>query len=186
MKKRRIILVGKSGAGKDHARKISESIIGTKYAVSYTTRPARENETDGLDYIFISKDKFTEMINENLWYEYVEFNGWLYGTTKEQFYGDCLIFIMTPKGLSHLPPSDRNESCVVYFDIAEDVRRERMAARGGNADTVDRRIEADRIDFENYTNYDFYISNPNYRVDDIVEIWRSISTKPIAIVNAKN
>ena len=46
---KRIILVGKAASGKDHARKVLEA-YGAKYAVSYTTRPPRENEVDAKDY----------------------------------------------------------------------------------------------------------------------------------------
>jgi guanylate kinase len=52
MEKKRLIWVGKGGSGKDHARKISENIIGAKYAVSYTSRPPREGEVEGVDKTF--------------------------------------------------------------------------------------------------------------------------------------
>jgi guanylate kinase len=178
---KRVILVGKSAAGKDHARKISENLIGAKYAVSYTTRPPREGEVHGQDYWFMTKEEFEEMIEKDMWYEHVQFNGWYYGTTKEQFYGDCNLFIMTPVGLSHVSDKDRGESAVIYFDMPEEVRRVRMIARQGNADSVDRRIEADRIDFENFDDYDFAIKNPDYRVDDIIEIWRRLGSKAVQL-----
>jgi len=58
---KRIILVGKAASGKDHLRKRFES-RGFKYAVSYTTRPPREGEIDGKDYIFISEDESKVLI----------------------------------------------------------------------------------------------------------------------------
>lgn len=179
---KRVILVGKSGAGKDHARKIFERVIGGKYAVSYTTRPARKEEEDGKDYIFLTPEQAVLMIENDQFYEWVEFNGWVYGTTKDQFFGDCFVFIMTPKGLARLSEEDRNESCVIYFDINETVRKVRMIERQGNADTINRRIEADRIDFEFYNDYDYIITNPNYRVDDMIEITRQISQELIQAV----
>jgi guanylate kinase len=172
--KRRLILVGKGGSGKDHARKISENIIGAKYAISYTTRPPREGEVDGVDYYFIPMRTFNKMINEDAWYEYVNFNGWNYGTSKEQFDNDHL-FIMTPKGLSHLSNDDRDESVVLFLDIPEDIRRERMAARSGNADSIERRLQADEADFKDFEDFDFKITNPDYRVDDIIEVWRKVN-----------
>ena len=173
--KRRLILVGKGGSGKDHARKISENIVGAKYAVSYTTRPPREGEVEGVDYFFLPMRTFNKMINEDAWYEYVTFNGWNYGTSKEQFENDDL-FIMTPKGLSHLSDKDRDESIVLYLDIPEDVRRERMSKRAGNADSIERRLKADDEDFAGFEDYDFKIENPNYRIDSIIEMWRHIDS----------
>jgi len=168
--KKRVILVGKSAAGKDHARKICQQWLGMKYQVSYTTRPPRDGEEHGVDYYFVEKTTFEEMISQNLWYEYVMFNGWYYGTSKTQMEEANSVFIMTPAGLSHLSIPDRKESIVIYFDIDEETRRARMERRGGNADSVDRRIEADRLDFETYTDYDAVINVPSYSIVDIYNI----------------
>ena len=81
---KRIILVGKAASGKDHLRKTLES-RNFKYAISYTTRPPREGEVDGRDYFFINRAKAYEMIQSGEFFEYVMFNGWLYGTSVEQW-----------------------------------------------------------------------------------------------------
>lgn len=70
----KIILVGKAASGKDHMRKILQG-RGFKYGVSYTTRPKREGEIDGEDYYFVSEQEFKSGIINELWYEWVEFNG---------------------------------------------------------------------------------------------------------------
>ena len=80
---KRIILVGCAASGKDHMRKRLEE-KGLKYAVSYTTRPPRVGEVDGKDYFFISPEAAAVMIEGGLFYEWVEFNGWIYGTTVKQ------------------------------------------------------------------------------------------------------
>ena len=178
MNKKRLILVGKAASGKDHARKICEQWLGMKYAVSYTTRPPREDEQEGKDYFFIPIREFNKMINEDKWYEYIEFNGWMYGTTREQMKTPGQVFIMTPKGLSHLTPEDRKESLVIHFEIDEEIRRSRMYGRAGNADSVERRVKADRVDFADYTDYDVMIADPYFKIGDIAEIIRKgMSTK---------
>jgi len=157
---KRIILVGRAASGKDYIRKKFEA-KGFRYAVSYTTRPPREGEVDGVDYIFISPEEAQAMIKNDDFYEYVEFNGWLYGTSRDQFdYDD--VFIMTPSGLAHVDEDSRKKSFVIFIDIDEAIRRERMASRNMPGDSVDRRIEADRKDFENFTNYDIRITNPDF------------------------
>lgn len=157
---KRIILVGRAASGKDHIRKKLED-RGFKYAVSYTTRPPRTSEVDGKDYIFISAEVAQKMIQNDEFYEYVEFNGWLYGTSREQFETDD-VFIMTPTGLSHIDEVSRKQSFVIFIDIAEDVRRQRMLARDMPGDSVERRLEADRLDFENFSNYDIRITNHDF------------------------
>jgi guanylate kinase len=157
---KRVILVGRAASGKDYIRKKFEN-RGFKYAVSYTTRPPRDGEIDGQDYIFISPEKAQEMIKNDEFYEYVEFNGWIYGTTVDQFEEDD-VFIMTPSGLAHVDEDSRKKSFVIFIDIDEAVRRKRMMERDMPGDSVERRIEADRKDFENFTNYDIRITNHDF------------------------
>ena len=157
---KRIILVGRAASGKDYIRKKLED-RGFKYAVSYTTRPPRAGEVDGKDYIFISEEVAQTMIQNDEFYEYVEFNGWLYGTSRQQFETDD-VFIMTPTGLSHVDEVSRKQSFVIFIDITEDVRRQRMLARDMPGDSVERRLEADRLDFENFSNYDIRITNHDF------------------------
>jgi guanylate kinase len=159
MLSKRIILVGKAGSGKDFARKKLES-RGYSYAISYTTRPPRDTEVDGVDYIFVTDDQFNKMINNGEFYEYVAFNGWYYGTTIDQFYTDD-IFIMTPHGISKVKEIDRKTSFIMYFDIDQDIRKERLMLRN-DADKVDRRILADEEDFKDFTDFDIRITNPDF------------------------
>lgn len=151
----RIIIAGKAASGKDFLRQRFEA-RGFKYAVSYTTRPPRPGETHGIDYFFISESNANKMIELNLFYEWVEFNGWIYGTTHQQFYQDDL-FIMTPTGIGRLLKEDRATSFIIFLDIDESVRRERLLAREMPGDSIERRLQADRLDFLNFTDFDLQI-----------------------------
>ena len=62
---KRIVLVGRAASGKDHARKKFEA-KGYKYGISYTSRPPRSNEVNGIDYHFLSKEQFEDMISKNM------------------------------------------------------------------------------------------------------------------------
>jgi dephospho-CoA kinase len=68
---------------------------------------------------------------------------------------------MTPSGISQLSTEDRSESIIVYVDIDEVTRRERMSKRR-DADDVDRRIKADEKDFLNFIDYDLSITDPAF------------------------
>ena len=157
---KRIILVGKAASGKDHLRKRFES-RGFKYAVSYTTRPPRENETYAKDYIFLSEDEAKYLIESNFFYEYVIFNGWVYGTSNSEFYSKDLL-IMTPKGISLMKPEDRKQSFVIYVDIEMSIRMMRLANRNMPGDSMTRRIKADEMDFTDFNDYDLRISNSDF------------------------
>ena len=155
------ILIGKSAAGKDHMRKVLEG-RGFIYGTSYTTRPPREDEIDGQDYYFISEKDFKNFADNNYWYEYVEFNGWFYGTSYEQFQFTCNLFIMTPKGIDAINPIDRKNCTIIYLDIPLAIRKARLEQRGDLNDKIQRRINADDIDFAGFNDYDIVINNPNF------------------------
>jgi guanylate kinase len=157
---KRIILAGPGASGKDHMRKLLES-KGFKYAVSYTTRPPRPGEVDGKDYFFLSQEQCQSMKDNDEFYEAIDFNGWTYGTSNKQFYEDD-VFIMTPSGIAHIKPEDRNTSFIMYFDIDEAIRKERLEARVMPGHSVEARLQADRDLFEGFSDFDIKITDPNF------------------------
>ena len=80
-----IVISGPSGAGKDS---IVEGVlkINSKswLSISATTRNPRGKEKDGIDYYFLTKEKFEKKINKNEFLEYAEYNGNYYGTPKDK------------------------------------------------------------------------------------------------------
>lgn len=159
--KTRIILCGKAGSGKDFFRKKLES-KGFRYGISYTTRPQREGEVDGKDYWFLSREDFLNRIEAGFFYEYVEFNGWFYGTSNVQFFVNDDVFIMTPHGISLIEPVDRKNSLIIFLDIPIEVRRERLKLRNDSSDLIERRIQADESDFSEFIDFDIRITNHNF------------------------
>ncbi len=156
-KESKIVIVGRGGSGKDFLRKKFED-RGFKYCVSYTSRPKRENEIHGKDYMFTNLEYFSNNVYK--FYEIDEFNGWKYGTLIEDFEKSNL-FIMTPRGVNNIRPVDRKRCFVIFIDPDKDVIRERLLERR-DADSVDRRIEADDKDFSDFSNYDIRITNSDF------------------------
>ena len=82
---RLLVISGPSGTGKSTvigvlmARK-----EGLEFSVSATTRAPRPGEKDGVDYYFVSRDRFNEMIENNELLEHAEFVGNCYGTPRSQ------------------------------------------------------------------------------------------------------
>lgn len=75
------VISGPSGTGKSTIRKKLLSIFPhLKFSVSYTTRPLRKEEKEGIDYHLISHKQFEEMINKGEFAEWAEVHGHLYGT----------------------------------------------------------------------------------------------------------
>ena len=76
------IISGPSGTGKST---IIEALLKKRpelrYSISYTTRPSRGNERDGVDYYFISKNAFEERMRAGDFAEWAEVHGHFYGTS---------------------------------------------------------------------------------------------------------
>lgn len=80
-----VVISGFSGAGKGTLMKSLMKEYGDSYAlsVSATTRNPRPGEMDGVDYFFVTRDKFEQMIAEDALIEYAQYVGNYYGTPKE-------------------------------------------------------------------------------------------------------
>jgi hypothetical protein len=69
---------------------------------------------------------------------------------------------MTPAGISHIKPEDRATSFIIYTDIDMSTRMIRLANRNMPGDSMDRRIEADELDFMEFNDYDLRITNEDF------------------------
>lgn len=81
-----IILTGASSVGKGKIRDLllEDKDLNLMFSISMTTRPPKEGEVDGRDYYFVSFKSFAEAIKNRELLEYTEFNGYYYGTPKNQ------------------------------------------------------------------------------------------------------
>lgn len=166
--KEKIVLVGKSSSGKDYLAKWLKS-QGLRKSVMHTTRPIREGEVNGETYHFISNESFTEMIHRDEFYEFDNFIGWYYGSTNEDFKQNQ-VFIKTPNGVSKIEPEDRKNCFIIYLDMPDEVLYERLLKRGDNNDSIERRMDADREDFKNFTDYDLRICDRDYDPEFILSL----------------
>src|SRR5688572_31433819 len=75
------IVSAPSGAGKTTlVEGLIEQVPHLRMSRSYTSRPARQGETDGVDYNFVTRDRFEQMIAAGDFLEWAEVFGNLYGT----------------------------------------------------------------------------------------------------------
>ena len=81
---RLFVLSGPSGVGKGTLRENAlKNIPNLKYSISCTTRSPRNGETDGVEYRFVSHEKFQDDIKQNLFLEYAHVHSDFYGTLKQ-------------------------------------------------------------------------------------------------------
>jgi guanylate kinase len=161
---KKIIIVAPGASGKDYLLKYLKE-QGYKVGLSCTTRPPRPEEVDGVDYHFITQEKFSEMIYNCEFLEYNMFKTWMYGNTFENFV-ENEVFVMTPNVLNVLR---RDEVYIIYLNIDEEVRRERLHRRKDKNDAVERRLKTDREDFKDFKNFDLEVIEPNFDPKTIIE-----------------
>ncbi|MDM8525185.1 guanylate kinase [Desulfococcaceae bacterium HSG8] len=78
------VISAPSGAGKTTLCKaLCERFPDIRFSISYTSRPSRADETDGVDYYFITKETFIKGIENGKWAEWAEVHGNFYGTSSE-------------------------------------------------------------------------------------------------------
>lgn len=79
-----LVLSGPSGAGKGTiCRKLLESSPELKLSISATTRQARTGEVEGVNYLFVSREEFTRMVEKAELLEWAEVYGNYYGTPSQ-------------------------------------------------------------------------------------------------------
>lgn len=158
--KGKIAIVGKAASGKDFLKKKLIS-RGMRFGVSSTTRPPREGEVHRIDYNFMSREQFERHIAFNTMLLYQEFNGEYYGITEPEF-DLCDAMILNVDVLNTMPIEMREKLFVIYLDIDDSIRIERMQARGFSTDDIIRRVKADQDQYEGFNNYDLRITNDKF------------------------
>lgn len=116
------------------------------YSVSYTTRAPRPGEVNGVDYYFISKEKFIKDIENDKWAEWAQVHGNFYGTPAEFFNKslsegrDVLLDIDIQGTIQIL---DRYADTITFFILPPslEILKKRLESRGtDSADTISARL----------------------------------------------
>ncbi|HKU63083.1 MAG TPA: guanylate kinase [Gemmatimonadales bacterium] len=80
-----LVLSAPSGGGKSSiARNLLQGRDDLGYSVSATTRPIRQNERDGVDYYFLTREEFIRRRDAGEFLEWATYGGHLYGTLRSE------------------------------------------------------------------------------------------------------
>ncbi|HBI93347.1 MAG TPA: guanylate kinase [Terrisporobacter glycolicus] len=155
-------LMGKSSSGKDTIFKEinDDKDLDLKPIISYTTRPKRINETNGVEYFFINTDELNKFEKENKVIEkrvYHTVHGdWFYGTINDgqiDLNKNNYLLITTLEAYKSLRDYFGDDKVYpFYIDIEDGIRLERALERERkqdkpNYDELCRRFLADNKDF---------------------------------------
>ncbi|MBO4847262.1 MAG: guanylate kinase Gmk3 [Lachnospiraceae bacterium] len=169
------IYIGKSGAGKDYFCK-KRVKAGSKPVVTYTTRPIRDKEVDGVDYHFVTKEEFLDMIKNNSLIEHRSYNTLFNGKPDIWYYGSPMIdpsddyscVVDLTGAMSYVKAYGSENVDVVYVSVNDDIRKSRAMMRGTfSEEEWNRRLEDD---------------NDKFSIEKLEELSKMLN-KPITIID---
>lgn len=174
------IISAPSGTGKTTIlKKIIAEMANVAFSVSHTTRVPRPDEQEGVDYFFIDKDTFADMRQQDLFLEWAEVHGNLYGTSSRA------VADVTEQGLDLILDIDvqgarqvrkKLGAKGVFIFIAPPSLEElasRLAGRSTEtAAVIATRLQNAKQEMKSITQYDYIIVNDT--IAEAVEILKSV------------
>ncbi len=178
------ILSGPSGSGKTTIGKlIRETLLDFKFAVSHTTRPARQGEQDGMDYSFVLQSDFDKMASNGEFLEWAKVHDHCYGTSFKTVRdntesGNDILVEVDVQGAETLRKN--NFPGIYIFLLPPSLAQldERLRNRGTEKEEIiHKRLEIGKAEIPKYRLYDYVLTN--YEVEDTLQ-------GLIAIIRAEN
>ena len=166
-----VILSSPSGAGKTTlTKKLQQKYNNFKISVSHTTRPPRSNEVDGVDYNFITKKKFEDLINDKEFYEYAKIFDNYCGTLKKNvdkiLKKNDIIFDIDWQGTKQLSKFKELKLVKLYLitDSKSELKKRLLNRDQNTKEEVEKRFDSFDEDVKHWNDYDYIIINKNLEV----------------------
>ena len=164
---RLFVLSGPSGVGKDAVLSIMREMDGLncRFAVTATTRPMRSGERDGVDYIFLTEDRFRALIESDGLLEWARVYGNYYGVPKRQVTnalerGENMLLKIDVQGAAtvrRMFPS----AVLIFLDPPDaDALERRLRARATESEPdLQRKLTAARAELRQAERFDWRVTN---------------------------
>lgn len=174
-----LIVSGSAGSGKSTVLTPFKSgkIEPFRFSVSATTRAPRPGEVDGKDYLFVSKERFEEMIEKGELIEHTTFNNNYYGTPKAPLEkmieeGQIVILEIEVDGAEQIMSLfDKNDLISVFLSPPDyETLEKRLRGRGTNTEAdILERLERAKVELEYAKLYSHILFNFNDRASDVTD-----------------
>ncbi len=162
-----LVISSPSGAGKTTiSHKLLEKDFGLQRSISVTNRPPRSHERDGIDYFFVSPERFEELVQQGELLEHTENHGKRYGTPRTAVEealsaGQDLLFVIDVRGAAFMRQRVRQDVVSIFVlppSIAE--QKHRLELRNeDDAATVQRRLITTQDELPYAKDYDYIVVN---------------------------
>ena len=188
------IVSAPSGAGKTTlVERLVEQIPHLRMSRSYTSRPSRAGETDGVDYNFVSRARFEEMVAAGDFLEWAPVFGNLYGTCASDTdtlleAGQDVVLVIDVQGARKVRARGVSTTMVFVMPPSFEVLEQRLRGRSKDSEAeIQRRLQVARDEVAAFAEYDYVVVNDELpaavdRLRSIViaERARLARTRPLA------
>lgn len=162
------VISAPSGAGKTTiCEQLLKNLHNLKMSISHTTRKPRTGEKNGVNYYFISKAKFKEMIEKGDFIEWAEVYGNLYGTSKKMINdllnsGNDILLDIDIQGAKNIKKI-YNKSVLIYLipPSIEELRI-RLQNRKEDSEIIKKRLNKVADEINEYKFYDYLVVNDDF------------------------
>jgi guanylate kinase len=160
------IVSAPSGAGKTTlVERLVEQTLHLRMSRSYTSRKARDGETDGVDYNFVRRDRFEAMIAAGEFLESADVFGNLYGTGRADTdrllaSGVDVVLVIDVQGARQVRTRGVETVTVFVMPPSFEVLERRLRGRSKDSEeAIQRRLQVARDEVAAFTEYDFVVVN---------------------------
>jgi guanylate kinase len=173
------IVSAPSGAGKTTlVERLVEQTPRLTMSRSYTSRAARQGEAQGVDYNFVTRDRFEQMIAEGEFLEWADVFGNLYGTCASDTEraltaGDDVVLVIDVQGARKVRRSGAAVTTVFVLPPSFTVLEQRLRGRSRDSEAdIQRRLRVARDEVAAFEDYDYLVINDE--LSSSIERLRSI------------
>jgi len=178
-----VVISGPSGVGKDSViQRMKERNLPFHFVVTATTRPPRPGERHGVDYFFVSREEFAEMIDHGELLEYALVYNDYKGIPKEQVRralasGKDVVMRVDVQGAAtvrRLAP----EAVLIFLttESEEELVRRLQKRKTESPEDLKLRIATARKELERLHEFDYVVVNREGKLDEAVDTIIAIMT----------
>jgi guanylate kinase len=173
------IVSAPSGTGKTTlAERLVQLVPDLQMSRSYTSRHARSGERDGVDYNFISRERFQEMVDAGAFLEWADVFGNFYGTARADAEalmagGKDVVLVIDVQGARQVRRRETDSVGIFVLPPSTEILESRLRGRSKDSEEqILRRLDVAREEVGEYASYDYVVIND--QLDTSVDRLRAI------------
>ena len=174
-----VVVTGPSAVGKTVLALELIKWLPLKKVITTTTRLIRPNEKRGVDYHFVSNNRFKEMINKDLLMEFIEFQGNYYGTQRKDVRNTRLnglvpLLVIDPSEALNIQKNNPDALVIFLKPESLNILKRRLIKRGGSQEVINNRLIAAKSDMSKESIFAYSLVNKEGYLVETVKLAKKI------------